>query len=117
IVIDPAFDVRGEAQRLYQFIHETDDFTLGEYRDFAAYRETGRSLETLVSEALSDPGIALRSREYVATRHDPETIFDNLLDRIEKSEVSASSLRNMADRINQSFQKSASLFGLRPRQP
>ena len=117
IVIDPAFDVRGEAQRLYRFIHETDDFTLGEYRDFAAYRETGRSLETLVSESLADPDASRKSREYVATRHDPETIFENLLGRIENSELPASGLRNMADRINQSFRKSASLFGLRSRRP
>lgn len=93
IVLDPGLWLFTRYQKRFRFIHETDDFTLGEYRDFPGYVR-GRAA---FSELISDHELTAASslgRSYVKNAHDPAQCFDTLLSCINSSTLVVGELFN-----------------------
>lgn len=113
VIIDPAVSPKTGPQVAYRFVHQTKDFTLGEFRDCPAYIQAGGTISDLLQVIRDDPSIGEKSREYVARRHSPECTFTDLLNRICESELTAAQLKSHTQSINNSFERRASLFGMR----
>lgn len=104
LVIDPAYRRGTKAQQRFRFIHETEDFTLGEFRDAPSYvqglRSFGECLHMIGSDGLSRAGA-----DYVREHHAPDIVFERLLDRLTASQSRFEALRADMERIDRSFQR------------
>lgn len=86
VIIDPALSLRTRPQSLFRFVHETNDYSVGEFRDFPAYVPGRRPFAQCC-----DPKLLREAGEagpgYVAQNHHSATIFATLLRAIEASKV------------------------------
>lgn len=112
LIIDPSLRAMNRPQDTYRFVHETDDYTLGEFRDFPAYRATGRPFLSAITD-LENGAAGQKDRDYVSLNHDPARIFPQLHSHILSSELTVDQLELSVSKINHSFSRNASLFGLR----
>lgn len=91
VVIDPSLGALARRQKRFRFVHETEDYTLGEFRDFPGYVEGRREFEELTDK--NQLHIAcLKGREYVQQAHDPVRCFDELFNRIHDSNLQVAEL-------------------------
>ncbi|MFY2763016.1 hypothetical protein [Arenimonas sp. MALMAid1274] len=102
IIIDPALGPFRKSQRLFRFVDETPDFTVGEYRDAPGYVHGLRSFDECV-----EPAMIARHREaardYVGSRHAPDACFGGLLAMLMNSQVRGEDLADNARGIMASF--------------
>lgn len=103
VIIDPALRTAAPPQRGFRFVHEIEDFTLGEFRDFAGYRSGPHSFEEVLSIVGRDDSVGLQGRRYVATRHDPDTVFDRLLVELSRSRVFGWQIAQTATELARSY--------------
>lgn len=104
IIIDPATTLRAPPQLLFRYVHEIEEFTLGEFRDFPGYVKGMRSLEHTLDAVSLDRAGAL-GRQYVGTHHDPEVCFSTLLERIQGSQLRASVTLGLVGELTNSFSR------------
>lgn len=102
VIIDPALGWIAPPQKRFRFVHETADYTVGEYRDAPNYVPGQRTFREAIAPAtLARAGAA--GRAHVAAHHDPPRCFDSLLARLRTSEVRISRLATDAELFEQSF--------------
>lgn len=99
IYIDPAERSGTRPQTSFRFVHETDNFTLGQYRDFPIYPGGVRSLQETVRLIEEDPTIGIQGRDYVRMQHNPDVISKTMLEYIEKSTLIMSDLKPYVEDI------------------
>ncbi len=88
VFIDPAEKKNYPPQRRFRFVHEAQDYMVGEFRDFPGYVGGLHSLEKVIEMAQkSNSRLANLERDYVQTRHDPETINSQILEGITSSKL------------------------------
>lgn len=107
IIIDPAVTLSASPQRLFRFVHELEDFCLGEFRDFPHYEKGIHSIEEALYESKLVDAADL-GRKHVATNHDPSTCFANLLQRIQASALSAGEAHERVNELTASFARAKS---------
>ncbi len=91
VIIDPNLGALARRQMRFRFVHEIEDFTLGEFRDFPGYIQGHRVFEELTDK--NQLYIACsKGREYVRHAHDPVLCFDELLNRIYNSTLQVAEL-------------------------
>lgn len=105
VIIDPAIKKSTSRQKKFCFVHEIEDYTLGEYRDFPLYQPGMHSIGQLSRMVRDDPQIGQKGRDYVAHAHNPEQIFDSLLDKLHASKFKGSKAGELVNAINKSFRK------------
>lgn len=103
IVIDPAHRVQYAPQIKFRFVHELEEFTLGEYRDFPGYQMGLHSLEEVIEILQADPTIGLKGAEYVNKKHNPIIVFPTLLENITNSKLSANDIKATAENISRAY--------------
>lgn len=102
VVIDPAVGFFTLRQKKFRFIHETTDFTLGEYRSFPGYVRGGDDFEDLITEVRLK--IAAKAGfDYVSTFHNPEICFEKLLSSIHGSQLLVKDMIEPISALNDSF--------------
>lgn len=103
IIIDPALYFKCEPQKKFRFVHEIEDFTLGEFRDFSKYQEGLHTLEELVEMLTSDQNLGSKNRDYVEKMHNPNKVFSLLLSEIYNSQVIGNDISKLAMSVHKSF--------------
>lgn len=103
IVIDPSLKRPKSGQRKFRFVHELEDFTVGEFRDFERYNPGRHSLEQVVRMVKSDEGLGSRGLEYVAEHHSPDRVFASLLGAIKTSSVYGKDVEILSSDVRKSF--------------
>jgi len=93
IFIDPAERVTTSPQTRFRFVHEAQEYMVGEFRDFSGYVGGIRSLEESIAMVLSDTSIGKRDREYVHDHHDPDRINATMLRHIDASTLTVAGIR------------------------
>lgn len=102
IVLDPAWGLFATRQKTFRFIHESDDFTVGEYRDFPGYVAGGRTF----AELCEPRELAIASREgrcYVRRSHDPDIRYSQIESLLASSRLSMRDLRTLVTDLKSSF--------------
>lgn len=102
IVIDAAARLHAPNQRLFHFVHEARAFTLGDYRDFAAYEQHGRPFAACIAMA-EGPAVQAAEHAYVRDQHAPDICFQATLDAIQGSQMTGEALATHVDAIEASF--------------
>jgi hypothetical protein len=92
LYIDPAEQEGVPPQPLFRFVHETQDYMVGEFRDFPGYVGGLRSLAESVRMVHDDPSLGQRGREYVRDRHDPDRINTTILHHLDTSRLTIAEL-------------------------
>lgn len=102
IVLDPSLGMFAHRQNLFRYIHETDDFTLGEYRDFPGYVRGRANFSTLIepSELISASAL---SKSYINSSHNPDQCFKNLFDCLQGSQIKIEELHRYIRSLEESF--------------
>jgi hypothetical protein len=103
IIIDPALNFRCGPQKKFRFVHEIEDFTLGEFRDFSKYQEGLHTLEELVDMLTLDQNLGFKNRQYVEKKHNPKIVFSLLLTEIYNSQVIGNDISDLAKSVHNSF--------------
>lgn len=117
VVIDPSLGALARPQKRFRFVHEIEEFTLGEFRDFPGYNEGQHSFEEIVGQKeLRDA--SLLGRAYIQKEHDPVQCFDKLFNCIYGSDLLVKELANYIDSLNLSFEYAkvrplSHMFGIR----
>lgn len=93
IFIDPAERVSTPPQTRFRFVHEAQEYMVGEFRDFSGYIGGLRSLEESIAMVLSDTSIGVRDREYVRDHHDPDQINATMLRHIDASTLTVAEIQ------------------------
>lgn len=92
VILDPALGVLAPSQRKFRFVHETDDFTIGEFRGAPEYVVAKRSFEQCFDRDLlrtsAAAGIA-----YVSANHNPDACFNELIRRLLDSNQAVADIR------------------------
>lgn len=118
VVIDPSLSALARRQMRFRFVHEIQDYTLGEFRDFPGYVDGNREFEELIERDQLDIARS-KGREYVEQEHDPVRCFDKLLNRIFDSNLQVAELEEHARLLILSFSHVKAkpvthLFGIAP---
>lgn len=101
VFIDPAEKKNCPPQRRFRFVHEAQEYMVGEFRDFPGYVGGLHHLEEVVEVAQkSNSSLANIERDYVYTHHDPETINSQILEGITSSELNLSAAIEKVVQIN-----------------
>jgi hypothetical protein len=108
LVVDPALGSWVPPQKLFRFIHETQDFTLGEHRDFPGYVSGIRTLAQSI-ELITQKDLGPAAQTYVEQHHSPAKCFDNLLSGIFGAEATVYETGRMALNVRASFQATKTL--------
>ena len=93
IFIDPAERVTTSPQTRFRFVHEAQEYMVGEFRDFSGYVGGIRSLEETIAMVLSNTLIGKRDREHVRVHHDPDQINAMMLRHIDASTLTVAEIR------------------------
>lgn len=104
IYIDPALSKFATPQKKFRFVHQTEDFTLGEYRDFPYYVPGVSNFDLCVDEIL-EADCGLKGRNYVVRNHNADLIFENLLSHFLGTRATLSDLLPSIFDINEEFLK------------
>ena len=104
IIIDPVLRRSAPPQRLFRFLHEAEDFCLGEFRDAPSYVPGLRSFADCLA-MVGSPDLPERAGRYVRECHDPDRIFERLLRLLEQSSAKAGALKQDMLAIDRSFRK------------
>ena len=99
VYIDPTERSGVAPQTSFRFVHETDNFTLGQYRDFPKYKGGVRSLIETVRLVERDSSIGLKERRYVEEKHNPDRINAIMLSSIDASTLRMGELEPYVDAI------------------
>ena len=102
VVLDPALGLFARPQKKFRFIFESNDYTLGEFRDFPGYVPGFREFEDMVDSAELHSAAA-RGKKYVEEAHSPEKCFRSLLLAIQNSGLLVSELMPLVGALNASF--------------
>lgn len=103
VIIDPSLGALARRQTRFRFVHEIEEYTLGEFRDFQGYIEGIHNFEDIIEEKqLHDA--SQKGRSYVQKAHDPDHCFDELLRRINGSALLVAELATHIESLNYSFQ-------------
>ena len=94
IIIDPIHKKTFKNQEKYRFVHEIDEFTLGEYQDFPHYKRGLHSLEEVIEAMKVNPSMGEAGREYVENNHNPNKSFQLLVDHITASTMRIKDIKN-----------------------
>lgn len=103
VMLDPSLGLFAPRQRKFRYVHESDAYTLGEYRDFPHYFESSRSFQDLL-EGDDLEAVALRERSYVQRAHDPSKCFDALMNRLLNSTLEVTAISTDVQALNRSFE-------------
>lgn len=103
IIIDPALSFRCRPQSKFRFVHEIEDFTLGEFRDFSSYQEGLHTLKELVDILTDDQNLGFKNMEYVKKNHNPDMVFSLLLSEIYNSQVVGTDISGLAKSVHKSY--------------
>lgn len=95
VVLDPALKRFTPRQKRFRFIHDSPDFTLGEYRDFPGY-VPGRKCFSDLCEANELIKASATGRMYVRSSHDPGECYKQLDSLISASGLAAADLQWLA---------------------
>ena len=95
VIIDPCLYMGQSNQKLFRFVHQIEDYTLGEDRSFPMYQEGLFTLEEIVSQLSKFEDISSLGIEYVKSNHNPDKIFSELVGRIKLTEFTISSIKNL----------------------
>ena len=103
VIIDPSLNQRAPTQNRFRFVHEIEDYTLGEYRDSKLYVGGSNSIEDIYNIIKNDKDIGIAGRDYVKLHHDPEKSFSALLEGIMNSKFTGENAGKLIKDINSSF--------------
>lgn len=110
LIIDPAVTFRARPQRRFRFVHEIEQQTLGEFRDFPAYNAGLRSFDECL-HMVRNPALGELGRAYVASNHDPARLFNQLVRAIGNARTTCgefeSRLASMAREYNSVYESVA----------
>lgn len=104
LVVDPALGRGVAPQRLFRFIHEAQDFTLGEFRDAPGYVPGIRTLAQSI-QLVTQGDLGCAARDYVEKHHDPSKCFDILLSCIFNGQATVWETGRAVSIIRKSFWK------------
>lgn len=102
VVLDPGLGVFSRPQTSFRFIHESSDYTLGEYRDFPGYIKGLRVFEDMVGDETLESAAAV-GKSYVELSHNPEGCFKALLLAVQSSNLLVSELMPRIKDLADSF--------------
>ena len=118
VVIDPSLGALAGRQKRFRFVHESADYTLGEFRDFPGYIEGELKFEDIAdADRLRDA--CLKGRAYVRQAHDPVNCFDKLFEQFHASTLSVEELAKHILFLKNSFESVKThpfyhVFGIEP---
>lgn len=92
LYIDPAEQEGVPPQQRFRFVHETQEYMVGEFRDFPGYVGGLRSLAESVRMVQDDPSLGKLGREYVRDHHDPDRINAAMLRHLDASSLTVGEL-------------------------
>ncbi len=101
IVIDPALCAGAAPQQKFRFVHEIQDFTLGEYRDFPNYKVGLHDFEEIMSHIDGETGRL--GHFYVSKEHNPGRIFDLVTKSILNSTLTVGDIAPLIGDVDRSF--------------
>lgn len=104
IILDPAVGRFARHQTKFRFVHETDDYTLGEFRDSPGYVMASRSFGDCIQKEQLELAAVL-GKKYVAERHDPVNCFDSLLANLYASRITVAEVGEKVRSVSRSFDK------------
>lgn len=100
--IDPALSRYSEPQKKFRLVHQTDCFTLGEYRDFPGYvGGVSDFCDCLDNVYNGDCGQA--GRNYVQKWHSAEFIFEKLIGYLQETQATLADFMPFIAEINEKF--------------
>lgn len=102
IYIDPALSRFARPQKKFRFVHQTESFTLGEYRDFPNYVSGLSDFDECIS-GMEGQNVGRLGREYVLSHHSTEKIFESLVSLIKQSQSCFSDVLSLTHEINRKF--------------
>lgn len=103
IIIDPAHRRNAPPQRLFRFVHEIDDYTLGEYRDSPGYVPGLHTFNEVVRTIQLDDKLGMRQVGYVSSKHAPDIVLGRLVQHILGSELLVDDLLGLSSKVARSF--------------
>lgn len=104
VIIDPVLGLVAKEQVKFRFVHEIDEFTVGEYRDFPFYKGGKHTIDEVINLVQqSDVGEA--GRNYVLNNHCIETSFDLLLHSLAASKIQAREAAPLVNAVWESYSK------------
>lgn len=113
IIIDPAHRANFAPQLKYRFVHELEDFTLGEYRDFPNYQIGLHSIAEIIEILNADMSIGRKGAEYVNRNHSPSTVFPKLVESISNSKLRSNEISATAENISRAYGTIRKIIGLK----
>jgi hypothetical protein len=99
IIIDPVHRPSTGSQQKFRFVHEIEQYTLGEYRDFPGYVQGLHSLEECISMLETTPELGRLDSNYVHAYHNPDEVFRYLYQSILSSTLSIDVFGNYAEKL------------------
>lgn len=105
IIIDPSIRLDALVQDKFRFVHEIEGCTLGEFRDFPAYKVGKSNFSAVIDIIKNNYEISRKGIEYVANNHKPASSFNRLLACIQNSTVSVFDVRKSAVNISNTIRR------------
>lgn len=102
IFIDPALGLIAPTQSTFKFVHQAENYTLGEFRDFPGYVSGINSFEECLSQ-IESVNVGYLDFEYVKLNHDQNTIFSELLKYLSNSNTTIDRVGELISEIETSF--------------
>jgi len=102
IIIDPVHSMFLGPQKYFRFVHEIDEFTVGEFRDIPSYKK-GLHVFSAILKTLHDPNISKLGFEYVNANHEAECIYPMLHGAIMTSNAQFGPIKIFSKSIDNSF--------------
>lgn len=102
VMLDPSLGLFSSHQKRFRFVHESEEHTLGEYRDFPYYVESSHAFQEILQMA-SLESVSRREKMYVQAEHDPISCFDLLMNRLFESTLKLSDVSADLHALARSF--------------
>lgn len=103
IIIDPAHFAKTKPQKLFRFVHEIEEYCIGEFRDFSGYVEGLHTFAEIVDILEKDSDIGICAYRYVNSKHNPNIVFQILLKRILDSRACATEVAPLTVAVSKSY--------------
>lgn len=99
LILDPTHQVGTSRQEKFRFVSEIEGYTLGECRDFPYYQPGAHTLDEALLMIRTSRALGSDCARYVRDNHDPEIIFENLVNRLDASTLLASDVVSYVKRL------------------
>lgn len=103
VILDPSIGWFAKKQKAFNFVHEVQDFTVGEYRNSPGYIEGKLSFND-VMKRISEPDMRIHCAEIIRCKHGEDKVFDKIMMAMEESTICVNDLVKLTRQLLNSFQ-------------